>query len=263
MTICKSFRAFFGEFMKISTLVLSFGVFFAAASVRADTITLVADVWCPYNCGTKDSNPGILIEVAKYALGKAGHSVEYTNVPWARAIEDSRVGKYSGIVGAYKEDAPDFVFPEKGIMPSSNDFFVKAGSTWKFESIASLASVSLGTIHEYSYGDEIDKYIEANHKDPTKIQMGAGDDALAKNIEKLLAGRIGAMIEDAAVMSYQLKQSGKTGQIVKAGTFGGDDVHVAFSPKNPNSQAYAKLMTDGLNELVINGEFEKIKAKYQ
>lgn len=238
--------------------------FFIPLLANADTVTLVADQWCPYNCDPKDTtNPGILIEVAKYSLGKAGHTVEYSNVPWARAIEDARSGKYTGIVGAYKDDAPDFVFSDKGVMPSTNDFFVKAGSAWKFEGISSLEAISLGAIRDYSYGEEVDKYITANQANPAKVQITSGDDALTKNIEKLLAGRIGAIIEDAAVMNFELKKSGKTGQVVGAGTFGGDDVYVAFSPKFPNSAAYAKLMTDGLAELEANGELAKIKAKYQ
>lgn len=236
---------------------------FFTVTAKADTITIVADQWCPYNCDPKDSNPGILIEVAKYALGKAGHTIDYSNVPWARAIEDARAGKYVAIVGAYKDDAPDFVFSEKGIMPSSNDFFVKAGTSWKFDGISSLEGISIGTIRDYSYGEEIDKYIETNQSNPVKVQVTSGDDALTKNIDKLLAGRITAVIEDAAVMNYELKQSGKSGQIVQAGTFGGDDVYVAFSPKNPTSATYAKLMTEGLAELEANGELAKIKAKYQ
>lgn len=231
--------------------------------VAADTITLVADNWCPYNCGAADANPGILIEVAKYALTKAGHTVEYSNVPWARAIEDSRSGKYTGIVGAYKDDAPDFVFPEKGIMPSSNDFFVKSGSAWKFSGIASLDTVSLGTIKDYSYGEEIDTYVTANVSNPAKVQVAGGDDALTKNIEKLLAGRVDVLIEDAAVMNYELKTSGKTGQVSEAGAFGGDDVYIAFSPANPKAAEFAKALSEGLKELEANGELAKIKAKYQ
>ena len=243
--------------------ILLSALLLAPLQAQADTVTLVADNWCPYNCGATDANPGILIEVAKYSLTKAGHTVEYSNVPWARAIEDSRAGKYTGIVGAYKDDAPDFVFPEKGIMPSSNDFFVKSGSTWKFSGITSLDTVSLGAIKDYSYGEAVDTYITANESNPAKVQVAGGDDALTKNIEKLLAGRVDVLIEDAAVMNYELKTASKTGQVVQAGTFGGDDVHVAFSPANPKAAEFAKAISDGLKELEANGELAKIKAKYQ
>lgn len=246
--------------MKRSILLL---ILLTPFSASADTITLVADIWCPYNCDPADANPGILIEVAKYGLEKAGHKVEYSNVPWARAIEDSRSGKYTGIVGAYKDDAPDFVYPDKGIMVSNNDFFVKKGSTWKFNGIESLKTISLGTIRDYSYGEEIDQYIAENQKDTTKIQMRAGDEALSKNIRKLIAGRIDVTIEDAAVMNYQLKQSGLSSQVVQAGTFGGDDVHVAFSPANPKAAQYAEAVSVGLKELEKSGELEKIMAKYK
>ncbi|MBP9837902.1 MAG: transporter substrate-binding domain-containing protein [Proteobacteria bacterium] len=244
-------------------ILLSFLFLLLSQNAKADTISLAADEWCPYNCAAKSADLGILIDVAKEVFEKAGHKIDYQNVPWTRAKEAARAGQFTGIVGAYKEDAPDFVFPEKGILKSSNDFFVTPQATWKYNGLDSLKTISLGVIKDYSYGTEIDAYIKQNEKDSGKIQMLSGDDALQKNIEKLLAGRITVVLEDAAVFNYQLKEMNKVGQAVSAGSSGEDDVYIAFSPKSPKAAEYAKLLTEGLKTLEQSGKLAEIIKKYK
>jgi polar amino acid transport system substrate-binding protein len=112
--------------------ILACAVLLAAAPVRAETITLVADEWCPYNCAPGDAKPGFLIEIARRIFEPAGFGVDYKIVPWARAIRDARAGRYTAIVGAIRSEAPDFVFPETAAFPSGTHAFVRAGSDWRY-----------------------------------------------------------------------------------------------------------------------------------
>ncbi|MBU3917494.1 transporter substrate-binding domain-containing protein, partial [bacterium] len=157
----------------------------AFSSIHADTITIAADEWCPYNCEVDSSMPGYTIEIASAIFEKNGHHLKYIILPWARALASSRNGKYTGVVGAYKEDAPDFIFPEESFGFSKNSFFVKKGSTWRYKGIKSLDEISIGIIRDYSYGAELDKYFKDIGND-SRIQVVSGTTALENNIKKLI-----------------------------------------------------------------------------
>ena len=81
-------------------LGLALAVLSPVATAGAETLTLVADEWCPYNCTPGDEKPGFLVEIVKKVFEPQGFTVDYKIVPWARAIRDTRAGRYSAILGA-------------------------------------------------------------------------------------------------------------------------------------------------------------------
>jgi len=233
-----------------------------AFPLQAATITLVADVWCPYNCEPGSDKPGFMIEIAQKVFGEAGHTVDYRNMPWSRAIDESRKGRFDGIIGAAKDDAPDFIYPGNPLGVSTSVFAVRKGDPWKFTGIDSLAGVAVGTIQDYSYSEEFDAYVAENDKDSSKIQVATGEDALNINIRKLEAKRIGALVEDGYVLEYELGVQGKAGTFDIAGDLGASDLFIAFSPAKPESAGYAKLLGEGVAKLRASGELATILARY-
>lgn len=233
-----------------------------AGGAQAATISIVADEWCPYNCAPGSEKPGYMIEIAQKVLGEAGHTIDYRNMPWSRAIEEARRGKFDAIVGAARGDATDFVFPAARLGVSANVLMVKAGNPWRYTDMASLEAVSLGTIRDYSYGDELDAYVGAHEKDPKRVQVASGDTALETNFKKLEAGRIDVLVEDRNVVEYHLAGSGQSAAFGAAGDLGEDDLFIAFSPANPNASEYAKLLGEGVQKLRASGELAAILAKY-
>lgn len=237
----------------------------AAASTPAvaDVISLRADEWCPYNCAPGDAKPGYMVEIAKKVFEAAGHPIDYQILNWARAIEETRAGKFTGIVGAAKGDAEDFVFPEEALGASINVFAVRKADTWTYDGIPSLSGRSLGAVRDYSYGDVIDKYIEANKGSATKIQVASGDNALEINLRKLQKGRLDTVVEGDYVLKYTLAKLGMDNDIKVAGADAeADPIYIAFSPANPKSQEYAALLTKGLAELRASGQLQEILGKY-
>jgi polar amino acid transport system substrate-binding protein len=113
-----------------------------------DFITLVADEWCPYNCAPNTDTPRFMIEIAQYAFERLGHTIRYEKIPWARAIRGTREGQYDGIVGAGREETPDFVFPEHGLGRAVHVFYVRQGEAWKYSGLASLEQISLGVVRD-------------------------------------------------------------------------------------------------------------------
>ncbi|MCP4722513.1 MAG: amino acid ABC transporter substrate-binding protein, partial [Desulfobacteraceae bacterium] len=96
-----------------------------------------------------------------------------------------------------------------------------------------------------------------------KIDILGGDDPLKKNILKLKAKRIDVLIEAKAVFDHTVKAMGMADLFRPAGSDGeADPVYIAFSPKHPKSKEYAKMLSDGIEELRQSGELAKILAKY-
>ena len=71
---------------------------------QADTWSIRADSWCPYNCEPSDNHSGYMIEIIELAAKSAGHKVDYKIVPWSRALVDVRLGQINGVVGASDGD---------------------------------------------------------------------------------------------------------------------------------------------------------------
>lgn len=234
----------------------------AAAPARAETITLVADEWCPYNCTPGDENPGFLIEIAKAIFESGGLQVDYKVVPWARAIRDARAGRYSAIVGAIRSEAPDFVYPEGTGFHAGTQAFVKAGGDWKYAGPTSLENVTLGVILDYSYGDATDAYITNHRSDEKRVQLSTGEDALEKNVAKLLQGRVSVLLEDPAVMRYFLSKTGQTGAVKQAGVLEDTEVFIAFAPKEGHAVEHARMLSDGMTRMRASGEIARILGRY-
>ena len=168
-------------------LTISFIVIFvAAATAIAAEITLVADPWPPFNCEVGNKQEGYIVDVARKVLEAAGHDVTYKNVPWKRAIEGTRSGKYNGAIGASKTDAKGFVFPDEELARNLLAFYVRKESRWKFEGPASIEDVSIGVAAGYDYRRWLNDYIQTHSGNDHRVQIVAGAYPLKQNLKKLM-----------------------------------------------------------------------------
>ncbi len=236
----------------------------ASGSALADQIVLASDNWCPFNCEPESQNPGYMIEIARAAFEPLGHTVTYTLVPWSRAIKDTRRGKYQGIIGGYKSDAPDFIYPENELGMIGMSIFVTKDAEWKYTGLDSLSVISLGVIRDYEYSTEINRYIDEHLGEANRIQMLSGDEPLAINIRKLIRGRIDALIETPPVLWYTAKELGVTDELKSAGVaVEAKKAYIAFSPAEPEkSKKYAQILSETVERLRKSKKLETILEKY-
>lgn len=229
----------------------------------ADTITIRADVWCPYNCEPSAKKPGYGIEIVKAIFENAGHHIDYGNLNWANSIERTRNGEFTAIIGATRNDAPDFVFPNATIGMSSITYAVRENDPSIIHSVDDLGSKLLGVIDAYSYNPVVDAYIAKFKSDAKKIHVSAGDDALETNIDLLLKNKLDVVCDDTNVIYYKtnkmsvfnkLKMSQDTGKL--------SNIYLAFAPGNPKAKEYAALFDKGIAELRSNGQLKQILQKY-
>ncbi|MDF1877156.1 transporter substrate-binding domain-containing protein [Sulfurimonas sp. SAG-AH-194-L11] len=247
--------------MKIKKIILLVSIFCTVAF--GDIITIVGDEWCPYNCKVTDKNQGYLVDIARVIFEKNGHTVKYTvSSSWNQAILDTKNNKYNAIIGAYKSDAKDFIFPSLSQGVSANAFFTKKKTQWKYTGVNSLHDITIGAIKSYSYGAVLDKYIQENKNNHNRVQLISGNRAIYHNAKKLLYDTIDVMIEDPYVLKYYFKEKNSHVPFKTVGTIDIDNIYIAFSPNNPHSKKYARILSQGINDLRKNGELNKILSKY-
>lgn len=233
----------------------------ARPEARADVITLRADEWCPFNC-SEAAKPGYGVEVASEIFAKAGHRVEYDLAPWRRSIEDCLHGAVVAVIGAAPVDSEKLVFPQEPIGVWDTTFLVRNEESWRYEGPASLARVKLGGIIGYNYMEPVGAYVEANKGDRSRVDLIGGRTPLDQNLRKLQAGRIGATMESRAVLDYKLKSMGAGHGLTFAGGTEAGPIYIAFSPRHPKAQEYARILDQGIAELRASGRLRKILDRY-
>lgn len=238
------------------------------AQPSSETITLVSDYYCPFNCKDGEDKKGILIDIVKEAFSPHGIKVEYKNIPWSRAISDTRAGKYTAIIGAARSEAPDFIFPAIPQVTAHFVFYTLKDNNWYYDyhEKDSLNDLSFGAVIDYSYNKEIDAYIAKNKKNPSKVQLAYGEDAMSMNMNKLLSGRIDAILEENMVIRNYITEHHLEDKLRPAGVLMEDQssfLFIAFSPKNPESRKYARILDQETLNMIYSGRMAEIMNEYR
>jgi len=249
--------------MKLASTIFSFVLIavLIPVSVSGEVVTIVSDCWKPYICGSEAGKNGIAVDISAAVFKKAGYKLEFKIVPWKRAIIDTKKGKYDAIVCATQNDAPDFIYPEEPIAVQKTCFYTDQSSNWKYENINSLSGIKLGVIGGYHYSEKLDKYIK-KYGDTEKVLVAHGNNPLRSNVFMLKKKRISALIEDPLVMQYYIWQNKEAG-LREAGCVSESvNLYIPFSPQKPKSKIFAKILSDGIKELIKSGDIKRIYESY-
>ena len=227
------------------------------------TITIAADYWCPFNCQPNSEYPGYMIEIAQQVFALHDITVNYQIIPWSRALQLCRAGRISAVVGGYKSDAPDFIYPqiEQGMIGFS--FFSTMDHSWQYQGITSLDNQLLAVADGYAYSETLDRYIGKYQDDSSRIYSAFGDKPLTENIALLEQGLIDVLIETKSVFWYRSEQLNKRHKFIMVGVLApAEPAYISFSPAIDESRKYARLLSQGTEQLRASGELSKILAKY-
>lgn len=233
----------------------------SASGASADIVQLRADAWCPYNCTPGSDRPGYLIEIAREALALANHEVEYATMNWLRSIEAASAGEIDGVVGAVAAEVPDFHFSPK-LGEVDGGFATLYDTVIGIDASGALVDVTIGVVRDYDYSTLINAYMEAYGGDRERVQFIQGEDALERNLLKLLSRRIDAAVDSVAVLENKLAELNLQDQVKLIPANEPEPIYIAFSPANPNSPTYAAALAEGMEILRENGRLAEILARY-
>ena len=239
-----------------------FSVFLIVGMLWARDIIIVADYWMPFN-GDDVANEGYMIEIAQAVFADDSIQVQYRSLPWDKAIEKTRIGKYDGLIGAFKSDAPDFIFPSNDQGFGGNIFFALKNNSWRYTDTTSLSSIKIGVTKDYSYGETLDCYIRNHLNDSTRISVGSGKWAVKDNLMKLLFGKVDAILDNSSVIEYNARLTDKTDNIQRVGVAEKpQSIYIAFSPAKSDGKQLAEKLSKGMDRLRANGRLANILKKY-
>lgn len=246
-------------------LLLSLALLVPAACFSAETVTLRADLWCPYTCDPQSDKPGYMIEIARAVFGRAGIEVDYQLMPWKRVLSSVRTGEIDGAAGAGRHEIPGMILPARSLGSNITTLALLDGSSFVFRGIGSLEQIKIGIVTDYTFDDggEIDTYVSRHGgKNDGKLELVYGEDAQMQNMQKLLSGRIDAIMDDEQVLRFATTRLSPMPAIKLVRVGEPIDTSIAFSPKNARAKVYAEMLSNGIAELRRSGRLKMILDRY-
>lgn len=231
-------------------------------SAHSETLTIASDYWYPMNGEPAAEKPGYMIEIATAIFKPHNINIEYKLMPWERSVIQTRSGTYNCVVGAYKTDTPDFIFPKEHWGFDTPKFFTLKDDPWIFNgSIASIKERNIGLIQGYNYYSEFDEY--AKKQTGMHIQYARSEIGLETNIKKLFAGRIDTLVESSNVLHAKLNELGKSGTLKESGNITKPvAMYMACSPKLASSERFINIINQDFLKLKQTGKLNTILNRY-
>jgi polar amino acid transport system substrate-binding protein len=224
-------------------------------------VSLCADLWCPFNCEPDSQQQGFAVEIVRDVFARAGYTVSYQTAAWPRCVEDSRAGRFTAIIGAIRADAPDFTFPKIPIGSSRAGYAVRKGDLFHYSGPRDFDGRVIATVSDYGFGGETGAYLAAHLGDKT-IELAFGNNAIEKNLAKLLAGRVDLVVDDSNVLRNKIDALGMQDKLtVSEGPFS-SPLFIAFSPASPDREQLARILDNGIARLRASGALAAILARY-
>lgn len=236
----------------------------------ADTVKIAAGEWPPF-ISAKVKGKGFLAQIVEAAFAKEDVKVEWSFVPWKRALEDTKRGDYHASAAWVKtaERAEKFHVTDS-VVETKLGFFYKDKKKDRFEKFTKLKEfkgLKIGTTIGYNYGPEFTKLIDSK----TLTVEAAPSDEI--NFLKLKGDRIDTFTVELMVGEFLLNQLLDEGKISPAERkslvvhpkhFVEEPLHMLFSKKG--NQEHIKKLFDkfqvGLAKLKKEGLHLKIHKDF-
>lgn len=228
--------------------------------VRADTVSICADHWYPFNGDPSSDRPGYMIEIARHAFATTGHTMDYRIGQWDRAVEDAVAGRIDCIVGASEDESEGLLLTEQPLGMDVDVVITPAESSWQYVGPQSLRSLRFAVMPGYEYGEDLDAYIASK---PTNLFLMRGHDGLGRAIKMMDAGRLDAYIDSRTVFLSRVQADRRAGDF----RIGGEvdekfPLYIACSAAKPSSRMHIKALDRAIVSLRASGELARILGRY-
>ncbi|WP_020407836.1 substrate-binding periplasmic protein [Hahella ganghwensis] len=112
----------------------------------SETVALATVDWAPYYAESL-SEQGFITAIVREAFKREDYQLEVTFLPWKRALEMARSGKYDGLLGAYyNEDRARSFYYSHPIGKAEEVFIQNAGRNIHYTSLDDLKSYIIATL---------------------------------------------------------------------------------------------------------------------
>jgi len=203
-----------------------------------------------------------MVDIARQAFALKGIEIRYVNMSWARALQEARSNHIDGVIGAFKGDAKDFVFPQESLGLSITEFFTHQNSEWTYRGLDSLENLTLLTIANYFYAPDINAYIQEHRQNQNRVLELSGEKPLSQALALIHEKRAQLLLEDSQVMAWALQHQRNPPALRSAGKVYCAPIYAAFAPSSPYAKELARILSDGVRHLRTTGELQRIYQSY-
>jgi polar amino acid transport system substrate-binding protein len=157
-------------------------------TICAETLVLAAADTRPTAFLVDGKPTGLLVDLVTEAYRRTGHSVDIRLMPWARCLEEAKIGTIDGVFSSFKlpEREQYLAFPKEILTTQVIAFFARKDSLLRFDGdLGELRDVKIGTINGTSYGSKFDAAV----KDGTLRNVGRAN-SVESNLQMLVHGRV-------------------------------------------------------------------------
>lgn len=197
------------------------------------------EFWCPYACNAQAKLQGFAIDITRAAFKTVNIKVNYTNMPYDRALAEAKQGKLDGVVPTFKGEAPDFIYPQQSLSQTQYCFYT-AGHPWQFNGINSLKEIEFGVTSGYSYSPEIDAFILHNKDNQVHVLHG---NKIPQRMYQMIANeRFHALLEDTRLIDFLISKKGIGSKLKRSGCI--KTISHGFLALSPRNIKRSKFLSD-------------------
>lgn len=228
-----------------------------AGAAGAREVHLTTLVWEPYY-GPGLRNDGFCGAIAKAAFERAGHSVEITYVPWARALRDAAAGRFDGILGGYytEERARKFHFSAPIAQARGALIATPEVPLDRYDSLHELADYKIAVGNDFAHSEAFDRADYLNKLEVNRVQQ---------LVHMLFKRRVDMVAMSVAVFRHEAKELGYTDlrqmKLLEPLLFR-NDLFVMFSKAITAGKALRDDFNEGLAAIKADGTYSEIRRQY-
>jgi polar amino acid transport system substrate-binding protein len=233
------------------------------SNIRAETLHIASDIWCPYICDNKKA-PGILVEVLNEIATAKKMTLNIEIISLSRSLIMASRSEIDIVLAVTKSHIRDHKLQSSNQYFGGwqNDFYISKNVDWSPNELNDVdaflnSGKTLGIIKDYDYGPYIDS-LKLKYAD--NIFQATGDSPLTKNIEMLQKGRISALIDYRYNIQYEVNKHNIVDLIYARSEGGFVPLFLGYSPTILPEVIHS--IDDGLALIRRKGILSTILEKY-
>lgn len=241
------------------SLALVLALMSGTVQANEPTLTFATNYWAPY-AAEELPGYGLSSAIISEACKRTGLKIEFEFVPWVRAMEMTKSGKYDAFFNAYHSEyrARTYAASEPYFQTQLVLCTLKESDIQYDGSTKSLYPYKLGVVRGYVNTAAIDN-------DESIKKDAADNDVL--NLKKLLRGRVDLI----AIDKYQALHLIKNNPTIEADMhdikflspdLGKKSLYVMFSKNKPDWEIHLKRFNRGLREIKHDGTLNELMILY-
>jgi polar amino acid transport system substrate-binding protein len=228
------------------------GLLLLTNTAAAEKLRMAGDAWAPYS-DVSLLHGGLATDLITTALGRAGYTLEYEQVPWARAIHGLGEGRYDIVINAwYSDDRTHIGQFSKVYLVNRLRFLKRKGADIDFQSLAQLHPYSIAVVRGYAYSPTFD-----NDTEQKKIPVANFSTA----VRMLAASRVELTVEDEYAARFALaREPREVRDNVEflPRSLSENGLHILVSLKNPDHEKIIAGFDQAIDAMKADGSYDQM-----